>query len=378
LLGVPPRPLPNEPLHKDLLELPTLYQDLYLQYLGAKCVKCGREPDDPALCLACGRLVCCSAACCRSHAVGSQWPRPPPRPFADDGRGARAAGWPVPVARARDPPVMVETGAGASDDDIISEEEDREGPRREVDGMHVDDDDAPEGITGGGHSHGGEEDTPPPEFVPPGDETGEVYAPPAEAADVDSPGTSSPPRHREAPPPARPPGVGPALPRPHPTGARRLAGGVGGAGHGRRERPDVRDNDDDDDDDESGEEWDDVEFDEGEDDEAVVLRVICAGRVSMAGAEGECYSHARQCAAGSACYLMLRSTRTSVLRGSRAHSAPSLYLDAHGEEDLYMRRGCPLYLNQQRYDQLRALYRTAAFDYDTKALDRTLSNASYH
>jgi hypothetical protein len=262
---------------------------------------------------------------------------------------------------------MVETGAGVSDDEISAgEDENTPGVvsvRAEV-------------IRGPGDDSEREEaaamSEEPPQLIPLGDETGEAYAPPAEAADTDSPVASPSPTRGEAPANTRP-SQGPDQPRPllrgpHPFGAPE------GAARGGHVRSDSSDNDDEGSDDD----WDDVEFDAGEDDEAVVLRVICAGRVSTAGAEGECYSHARQCGAGSACYLMLRSTRTSVIRGSRAHSAPSLYLDAHGEEDLYMRRGCPLFLNRQRYDQLRALYRTASFDYDTKALDRTLSNASYH
>ena len=60
-----PASVPAPPLRAPtLLQLPELYQDLYLELSDRPCVACRRVPDEPALCLACGRLVCCAGACC--------------------------------------------------------------------------------------------------------------------------------------------------------------------------------------------------------------------------------------------------------------------------------------------------------------------------
>ena len=37
---------------------------------------------------------------------------------------------------------------------------------------------------------------------------------------------------------------------------------------------------------------------------------------------------------------------------------PPPYLDAHGETDLGLKRGKPLFLNKKRYDELRKLWLT--------------------
>ena len=67
-------------------------------------------------------------------------------------------------------------------------------------------------------------------------------------------------------------------------------------------------------------------------------------------------------------FLVLPSTRTLVLSSSRACQLPSLYLDAHGEDDCGLRRGCPLRRNPTRWDRLRALHASRAFDFDTLVL----------
>ncbi len=59
-----------------------------------------------------------------------------------------------------------------------------------------------------------------------------------------------------------------------------------------------------------------------------------------AGAEvGRCFQHALACGGGTALFLLLRNTRVLALHGSRAALLPSPYVDAHGEEDLGLRRG---------------------------------------
>ena len=52
-----------------------------------------------------------------------------------------------------------------------------------------------------------------------------------------------------------------------------------------------------------------------------------------------CYTHAACCGAGSCAFFLPKNTRLLVVRKGRATFAPSPYLDAHGEEDRYLRRG---------------------------------------
>lgn len=58
-----------------LMRLPLLYQDLLQRYVKQQCPECKTVPEDPALCLLCGRLCspswkpCCRASRCQSHAA---------------------------------------------------------------------------------------------------------------------------------------------------------------------------------------------------------------------------------------------------------------------------------------------------------------------
>ena len=52
-----------------LIPLPHLYQNLLLQWLDKKCLKCAKVPKEPALCLVCGHLLCCAETCCKDGAT---------------------------------------------------------------------------------------------------------------------------------------------------------------------------------------------------------------------------------------------------------------------------------------------------------------------
>jgi len=65
---------------------------------------------------------------------------------------------------------------------------------------------------------------------------------------------------------------------------------------------------------------------------------------------------------------MMPSTRTLVLSGSRASKLPSVYLDAHGEEDLNLQRGRPLRKDPTRWERLQGLQANLAFDFNTVVL----------
>ena len=94
----------------------------------------------------------------------------------------------------------------------------------------------------------------------------------------------------------------------------------------------------------------------------------CAGFCCRAGRHGETSRHASSCGAGSGAFLLVKSTKTLLIRGPRVCLYPSVFLDAHGEEDEFMKRGRPLRLDRRRVDALEAMWAEGAFDYDTAAL----------
>jgi hypothetical protein len=83
---------------------------------------------------------------------------------------------------------------------------------------------------------------------------------------------------------------------------------------------------------------------------------------------GICFTHAQVCGAGTAVFLLARDTRVLAVRGARATLLPSPYLDAHGEEDVALRRGRPLRLSAPRAARVAQLWRGGALDFDTRAL----------
>ena len=72
--------------------------------------------------------------------------------------------------------------------------------------------------------------------------------------------------------------------------------------------------------------------------------------------------------AGSSLLLSLRSTRVTVVRGTRLVVCQSPYLDAHGDEDPDLRRGRPLYLDLSCANQLQQLWAAAGLEFDTQLL----------
>jgi len=54
-------------------------------------------------------------------------------------------------------------------------------------------------------------------------------------------------------------------------------------------------------------------------------------------------------------YLLLRSSGVLLIRGERHVQWPSPYLDKYGEEDPQFKRGRPLFLSRDRYQQLTAV-----------------------
>jgi hypothetical protein len=83
------------------------------------------------------------------------------------------------------------------------------------------------------------------------------------------------------------------------------------------------------------------------------------------------------CGAGTAFFLLVRATKLLLLRGSRRCIYPSPYLDSHYEEDPYMRRGRPLFLNAERYAHVQRLWATAGADADTHCLHTSRAGAEH-
>ncbi|KAK3259405.1 hypothetical protein CYMTET_31596 [Cymbomonas tetramitiformis] len=100
--------------------------------------------------------------------------------------------------------------------------------------------------------------------------------------------------------------------------------------------------------------------------------LVCfAGECCRAGSFGECMQHAESCGVGNGIFLLVKATRILLLRRRRVCLYPSPYLDLHGEEDAYLKRGRPLYLSLLRYTEVYRLWCTVAFDYDSHTLNNS-------
>ncbi|XP_076160459.1 ubr3 ubiquitin ligase isoform X2 [Ptiloglossa arizonensis] len=80
----------------------------------------------------------------------------------------------------------------------------------------------------------------------------------------------------------------------------------------------------------------------------------------------EAVQHSIDCGGGTGIYLVVTSTYIIVIRGRRACLWGSLYLDDFEEEDRDLKRGKPLYLNQDRYQLLEQQWLAHRFDHTKK------------
>eukprot|EP01105_Mastigella_eilhardi_P008420 TRINITY_DN2041_c0_g1_i2.p1 TRINITY_DN2041_c0_g1~~TRINITY_DN2041_c0_g1_i2.p1 ORF type:complete len:1518 (+),score=333.19 TRINITY_DN2041_c0_g1_i2:101-4555(+) len=87
-------------------------------------------------------------------------------------------------------------------------------------------------------------------------------------------------------------------------------------------------------------------------------RARAAAAVELPGLPGECSAHAAsRCLCGVGVFLLVRHAEVIILlpyRGSGCRWG-SMYVDEHKEPDLGLKRGRPLFLDEGRYEQLRAL-----------------------
>jgi len=56
-------------------------------------------------------------------------------------------------------------------------------------------------------------------------------------------------------------------------------------------------------------------------------------------------------------YFLVKKSRVLLAHDDKSAYFPSPYLDSHGEEDIGLRRGKPLFLNEMKYQELKKLYR---------------------
>ena len=54
-----------------LVALPSRFTDLYAQLSGRTCPRTHAFPEEPAICLLCGALLCAGTTCCKRHSVGA-------------------------------------------------------------------------------------------------------------------------------------------------------------------------------------------------------------------------------------------------------------------------------------------------------------------
>lgn len=86
--------------------------------------------------------------------------------------------------------------------------------------------------------------------------------------------------------------------------------------------------------------------------------LVCAGNECCLDESkiGECTQHAIQCGAGCAPFLLVKQCLVFIIRHGAGCRHQTLYLDAYGEEDPYLKRGRPLMLNAERYARLQQLW----------------------
>jgi len=100
----------------------------------------------------------------------------------------------------------------------------------------------------------------------------------------------------------------------------------------------------------------------------VTGRLLCTWWRGCVDNRGGGLLHAVECCAATSLFLSLKSTKVVAIRNSRLAICQSPYLDAHGEEDPELRRGRPLYLDRDCYEQLGRLWAANALEFDSHML----------
>jgi hypothetical protein len=72
---------------------------------------------------------------------------------------------------------------------------------------------------------------------------------------------------------------------------------------------------------------------------------------------GACTVHAREQGSGIGIFFLVQKCTVLLMHNNKSAYSPSIYVDEHGEEDIGLRRGRPLFLNKDRYRALEMLWR---------------------
>ncbi|XP_059305584.1 E3 ubiquitin-protein ligase PRT6 isoform X1 [Lycium ferocissimum] len=104
---------------------------------------------------------------------------------------------------------------------------------------------------------------------------------------------------------------------------------------------------------------------------------LCSASWKTCCRESGCQTHAMACSAVTGVFLLIRKTTILLQRSARQAPWPSPYLDAFGEEDIDMRRGKPLYLNEERYAALTHMVASHGLDRSSKVLLQTTIGAFF-
>lgn len=73
---------------------------------------------------------------------------------------------------------------------------------------------------------------------------------------------------------------------------------------------------------------------------------------------GACTVYARKTGSGIGVFFLIQKCTVLLMHNNKSAYSPSLYVDEHGEEDVGLRRGRPLYFSEERYQVLETLWRT--------------------
>jgi len=73
---------------------------------------------------------------------------------------------------------------------------------------------------------------------------------------------------------------------------------------------------------------------------------------------GTCTLHARKVGSGIGIFFLVQKCTILLMHNNKSAYSPSLYVDEHGEEDVGLRRGRPLFFSEERYQALETLWRT--------------------
>lgn len=98
---------------------------------------------------------------------------------------------------------------------------------------------------------------------------------------------------------------------------------------------------------------------------------LCSTSLKPCCRRDNCQFHASACGSSTGVFLLIKRTTILLQRSARKAPWPSPYLDDFGEEDSNMRRGKPLYINEERYAALTEMVASHGLDQSSKVLGQT-------